>query len=133
VNIALCYSPTTFTAPATQTNPATYYYSTTPAAFTVTAYTIAPVSCVPTYACQMAAGSAVDLCSANNPGVSTSTFNTATGDYTLMTIDPVSYPPGTYTIQIVVSVGDQTQTASFALTLTLPPLVLLASPFSDRS
>jgi hypothetical protein len=126
----VCVTPTTFTAPASQTNPAVYKYAQTPLSFVLTPYTIAPANCVPTYACQMAAGSTINICAVNN-GSSVSTFNTATASYTLVTQDAQTYPPGVYNVEVVITVGNQQKTASFQVTLDYPPYSLLASPFAD--
>jgi hypothetical protein len=78
----------------------------------------------------MAAGSTINICAVNN-GSSVSTFNTATGGYTLVTQDAQTYPPGVYNVEIVITVGNQQKTASFQVTLDYPPYSLLASPFAD--
>ena len=76
----------------------------------------------------MAAGETIDFCIA--PG---STFGVTTGDFTFMSQDAQTYPPGTYTIEVVVTAGIDSQIASFQLTLTYPSFTLAASPFAEHT
>ena len=102
-----------------QTNPAVYKYSATPASFVLNPFTVTPAGCPITYACNKPAGSPINFCTA--PG---STFSTATGGFTFMTQDAITYPPGAYTIEVVVTSGASSFTTSFVLTLAYPPLTL---------
>jgi hypothetical protein len=64
-------------------------------------------------------------------GSSFSTFNTSTGDYTFVSQDAMNYPPDNYVFTISIVAGDQTQTATFTLTLQYPTFALISNPFSD--
>jgi hypothetical protein len=123
----ICMTPTTFTAPASQTDPSVYQYSLSPASFSFTPFTIAPAICVPSYSCTSVP---INLCAVNS-GSSQSTFSTTSGDFTFVSQDAAMFPPGQYLFTISVTAGDQTKTAGFTLTIQYPPLVLLTNPFSD--
>ena len=79
----------------TQTDPPNHTYS-GPTFFTAS-YSASDTSCAIEYAC-VAPTSGIDLCAIGS-------LDTATGVFQLTTTDKVSYPPGTYTVEIKGSVA----------------------------
>ena len=114
---------------AAQTNPATYSYTATPATFVFNPFTVTPTSCSTTYTCQKPAAESVNFCTATG-----FTFSSTNGGFTFVTQDATTYPPGTYTINVVAQVGSETPiTKTITLTLAYPPFTLTTNPFADRT
>jgi len=75
----------------------------------------------------MPAGALINFCAA--PG---STFDPNTGNFSFMSQDAITYPPGRYTIEVHVAAGNAVQVAPFQLELVYPALTLNPSPFADH-
>jgi len=108
-----------------------------PAVFTMPAVTVLPIVCPLTFTCEYVGGpnaGGEDACTYNDwtgtdpiddpsidHGKVTSTrFDTTTGDFTFFTRDKERWPPGTYSFKITVTVGDRSEIVEFDMILHEP-------------
>lgn len=96
-----------------------------------------PIVCPITYSCvATVAPAGIDLCSFTDTQVS-GEFDATDGNYSFNSIDMVTTPPGTYTLQITGSSGAKSESFTVDLVLVDPcftvNLQLQPSPFTDVS
>ena len=89
--------------------------------FTLTPYQVEPPVCPFTYSCAMRDGpvGVPDLCALTD-GDSHGVFYAITGNYEFYSIDMAKYIPGSYTFEIIGTVGDKSASSIFVMTLVNP-------------
>ena len=120
-----CLDPFSLISTA-QTNPDPYVYKSQerPAVHLKFAqFTVNPDAsvCPITYSCTVISGPRSDICQITD-NETISTFDTASGNYSFISLDMINFPPGDYIFEITGRVGAKTATATFTMTIVDPCL-----------
>ena len=103
--------------------------------FTLNAFVVEPPVCDFQYSCQVISGDRLDLCQISD-GSTQGVFDPISGNYEFFTEDMVNFKPGEYTFEITGTVGSQSTSATFVMTLVDPCLttklsIIEPDPFED--
>ena len=101
------------------TSPPDYYYSGS-TSFTVNPFAVAPPECTIIYSCDMIAGpNNYDLCNSSG-GLTTTTFDVSTGNYSFKSIDFPTFGAQTITFNVTGSTFSASDWFTFSLNLQDP-------------
>ena len=130
-----CIDPFSLVVPG-QPQPSDYYYTAdSPALELATiAFVVEPSVCDVTYSCSVSPG--LDICIVSDGFGTEGTFDSQTGRYSFVSTDIVTYPPGTYSMQVTGTSGLKVESFTVDIVLVNPcftvDLDIQPSPFEDR-